>query len=296
MLVSEFDYALPPELIAQHPARAARRAAACCTSTPRGALQRPAVRRPARPGRRRRRAGPERHARDQGAPRRRARASGGEVEIFVERVARPARGAGADPRQPSARAREPSSSSTMSPYAIAARDDDLYRVRFSQDIEARPRALRRACRCRPTSATRRGPRTPSATRPSTPRTPAPSPRRPPACTSTTPLLEEDPASAARSIEKITLHVGAGTFQPVRVDEVEKHRMHKERYAIPPDALERLSRKKGARGRHHAAAGAGNARAHREARRRNRPVRLPRLRVQRGASGCSPTSTCRSRRC
>lgn len=44
------------------------------------------------------------------------------------------------------------------------------------------------------------------------------------------------------IEKITLHVGAGTFQPVRVEEVEKHRMHKERYAIPPEAFERLSRK------------------------------------------------------
>jgi S-adenosylmethionine:tRNA ribosyltransferase-isomerase len=51
------------------------------------------------------------------------------------------------------------------------------------------------------------------------------------------------AETGAIIEKITLHVGAGTFQPVRVDEVEKHRMHKERYAIPPDAFERLSRKK-----------------------------------------------------
>jgi S-adenosylmethionine:tRNA ribosyltransferase-isomerase len=43
-----------------------------------------------------------------------------------------------------------------------------------------------------------------------------------------------------TIEKITLHVGAGTFQPVRVEEIEQHRMHKERYAIPPDALGRLA--------------------------------------------------------
>ncbi len=33
------------------------------------------------------------------------------------------------------------------------------------------------------------------------------------------------------IAEVTLHVGAGTFQPVRVDDVSKHRMHAERYAI-----------------------------------------------------------------
>jgi S-adenosylmethionine:tRNA ribosyltransferase-isomerase len=31
---------------------------------------------------------------------------------------------------------------------------------------------------------------------------------------------------------VTLHVGAGTFQPVRVDKVEDHVMHSERYEIP----------------------------------------------------------------
>jgi S-adenosylmethionine:tRNA ribosyltransferase-isomerase len=31
---------------------------------------------------------------------------------------------------------------------------------------------------------------------------------------------------------VTLHVGAGTFQPVRVHELAEHRMHKERYRIP----------------------------------------------------------------
>ncbi len=33
------------------------------------------------------------------------------------------------------------------------------------------------------------------------------------------------------ITEVTLHVGAGTFQPVRVDDVSRHRMHSERYEI-----------------------------------------------------------------
>ncbi|MDX1377028.1 MAG: tRNA preQ1(34) S-adenosylmethionine ribosyltransferase-isomerase QueA [Burkholderiales bacterium] len=35
-----------------------------------------------------------------------------------------------------------------------------------------------------------------------------------------------------AIAKITLHVGAGTFQPIRGETVESHRMHSERYAVP----------------------------------------------------------------
>jgi S-adenosylmethionine:tRNA ribosyltransferase-isomerase len=35
---------------------------------------------------------------------------------------------------------------------------------------------------------------------------------------------------------VTLHVGAGTFQPVRVDDLSRHRMHKERYDVPEDTV------------------------------------------------------------
>lgn len=47
---------------------------------------------------------------------------------------------------------------------------------------------------------------------------------------------------------ITLHVGAGTFQPVRVDTVEQHRMHSEWYQVPDSLLEQIQRAhaKGAR--------------------------------------------------
>jgi S-adenosylmethionine:tRNA ribosyltransferase-isomerase len=40
--------------------------------------------------------------------------------------------------------------------------------------------------------------------------------------------------------KLTLHVGAGTFLPIRTEQVESHRMHEERYHIPPDTADRLN--------------------------------------------------------
>ena len=38
------------------------------------------------------------------------------------------------------------------------------------------------------------------------------------------------------IARVTLHVGAGTFQPVRVDDVSQHVMHAERYSIPEETV------------------------------------------------------------
>lgn len=50
------------------------------------------------------------------------------------------------------------------------------------------------------------------------------------------------------IAQVTLHVGAGTFQPVRVDEVADHRMHSERYTIPQTTVDaiRATRERGGR--------------------------------------------------
>jgi S-adenosylmethionine:tRNA ribosyltransferase-isomerase len=58
-----------------------------------------------------------------------------------------------------------------------------------------------------------------------------------------PLLE---ALAGRGIERasVTLHVGAGTFQPLRTEQLATHVMHAERYAVPTDtvaAIERVRR-------------------------------------------------------
>lgn len=39
---------------------------------------------------------------------------------------------------------------------------------------------------------------------------------------------------------LTLHVGVGTFQPVKVDKVEEHLMHSERYEVPPETASRIA--------------------------------------------------------
>jgi S-adenosylmethionine:tRNA ribosyltransferase-isomerase len=42
------------------------------------------------------------------------------------------------------------------------------------------------------------------------------------------------------IAEITLHVGLGTFQPVRTDVVEEHAIHREAFTIPEDAAEQVN--------------------------------------------------------
>jgi S-adenosylmethionine:tRNA ribosyltransferase-isomerase len=51
----------------------------------------------------------------------------------------------------------------------------------------------------------------------------------------TPALIDRCLAAGVEIAEITLHVGYGTFQPVRVDRVEDHRLEPERYEIGPAA-------------------------------------------------------------
>lgn len=39
---------------------------------------------------------------------------------------------------------------------------------------------------------------------------------------------------------VTLHVGAGTFKPVRVDDISEHRMHAERYSLSAEAADKIN--------------------------------------------------------
>ncbi|MGQ5523542.1 tRNA preQ1(34) S-adenosylmethionine ribosyltransferase-isomerase QueA [Chitinimonas sp. PSY-7] len=48
------------------------------------------------------------------------------------------------------------------------------------------------------------------------------------------------AQAGVAHARLTLHVGAGTFQPVRVENLAEHRMHHERYVIPEETLSAIA--------------------------------------------------------
>lgn len=48
----------------------------------------------------------------------------------------------------------------------------------------------------------------------------------------TPAVAEALAARGVSLATVTLHVGWGTFAPIREDDLRAHRMHRERYAIP----------------------------------------------------------------
>src|SRR3546814_10686987 len=47
---------------------------------------------------------------------------------------------------------------------------------------------------------------------------------------------------------VTLHVGAGTFQPVRVDDIARHRMHSEWLNVGAELIEQVRRTRAAGGR------------------------------------------------
>ncbi|HQW21320.1 MAG TPA: tRNA preQ1(34) S-adenosylmethionine ribosyltransferase-isomerase QueA [Rhodocyclaceae bacterium] len=50
------------------------------------------------------------------------------------------------------------------------------------------------------------------------------------------------------IAYVTLHVGAGTFQPVRVENLSEHRMHRERYILPQETVTAIEETRAAGGR------------------------------------------------
>lgn len=58
------------------------------------------------------------------------------------------------------------------------------------------------------------------------------------------------ALAARGVQttRVTLHVGAGTFQPVRTDNLEEHHMHSEWCEVPDATVQAIARTRAAGGR------------------------------------------------
>jgi len=54
--------------------------------------------------------------------------------------------------------------------------------------------------------------------------------------------------AGTALAFLTLHVGPGTFQPVRTAQIEEHRMHAERYILPAETVAAIERVRASGGR------------------------------------------------
>jgi S-adenosylmethionine:tRNA ribosyltransferase-isomerase len=239
MLVSEFDYELPAELIAQHPA-AQRSSSRLLHLIADGSIEDltmsdlPALV----------------DARDvlvlndtRVVKARLAgrKASGGRVELFVERIVAP--------REALAlikASHPPAAGATLVVddevrVSVISREKDLYRVAFSEDVEG---VLERFGAVPLPPYIEHPPDERDAERYQTVYA-----RVPGAVAAPTaglhfdaPLLAALEARGAR-VAKLTLHVGAGTFQPVRGELVEAHRMHKERYSISPQTIDSLKNRR-----------------------------------------------------
>ena len=59
----------------------------------------------------------------------------------------------------------------------------------------------------------------------------------------TPYVFEGLTAKGVQIERLTLHVGAGTFLPVKTDDTDDHHMHSEWYQISPETAERINKAK-----------------------------------------------------
>lgn len=57
----------------------------------------------------------------------------------------------------------------------------------------------------------------------------------------TPKLLEEIRAKGADVAKVTLHVGLGTFRPVKVDEITDHHMHSEFFQIDEDAAFKINR-------------------------------------------------------
>ena len=239
LALSDFDFELPRELIAQHPAaersalapaRRARRAA----RTTAHVRELPDLLR----------AGDLLVVNDTRVIKARlfgAKASGGGVEVLVERIEAARRGAGPAARQQVAEARAAVRSlrrrrSMPRCSAAPAATTSLFRLRFPGDA-SRCSSGTATCRCRPTSRAPTRATTSTATRPC-------SPTHPGAVAAPTAALHFDAALlaalAARGVgrTRVTLHVGAGTFQPVRSERLDEHEMHSERFEVAAAAAAR----------------------------------------------------------
>jgi S-adenosylmethionine:tRNA ribosyltransferase-isomerase len=233
--VSEFDYELPAELIAQHPAPS--RTASRLLHLPAGGKRQDLMFTDL----------PElvderdtlvlNDTRVIKARLFGRKPSGGQVEVFVERIVAP-RVALALMRAGHA----PKAGTEVLigdvQASVEGREGELYRVSFSEDVE---RVLERHGSVPLPPYITHAAQAEDAERYQTVYA-----ARPGAVAAPTAGLHFDQRMLERlrkrgaRIATLTLHVGFGTFQPVRTDSVEAHRMHRERYSIPDETLQAIA--------------------------------------------------------
>jgi S-adenosylmethionine:tRNA ribosyltransferase-isomerase len=167
--------------------------------------------------------------------------SGGKIEVFVERVL--------SPREALVLVRAshppPAGSRLVVGENVAVevlgREGDLYRTRFAQDVAS---VLERHGAVPLPPYIRHAPQEEDAERYQTVYAAAPGAvAAPTAGLHFTDAVLDEIKKRGAAIAKLTLHVGAGTFQPVRAEEIEDHRMHTERYSIPPETMALLAKKR-----------------------------------------------------
>ena len=237
MRLAEFDYALPEELIAQRPApeRAASRLLRLDAAS--GRLEDLAFADlPSLVGRRdalvlndtrvikARLAG--------------AKASGGKIELFIERVT------GAHEALALIRSsHHPRQGGELlvgdgARVTVIGREADLYKVRFTEDVHA---VLERCGAVPLPPYIRHAPDAGDAERYQTVYARAPGAVAAPTAGLhfDRPMLAAIEARGAR-IARLTLQVGAGSFQPVRAEDIDLHRMHRELYDIPRDTMDAVA--------------------------------------------------------
>jgi S-adenosylmethionine:tRNA ribosyltransferase-isomerase len=239
MLVSEFDYDLPPELIAQHPVPQRSASRLLHVDAKSGAITDRAF--ADFPGLVDDRdvlvLNDTRVVKARLAGR---KASGGKIELFVERAL------GTHEALALIRASHPPAPGSELVIeevrvTVLGREGELYRVRFPDSIDS---VLERFGAVPLPPYIRHAPLAEDAERYQTVYAAVPG-----AVAAPTAGLHFDEEilnkvkARGAAIAKITLHVGFGTFQPVRVDEVEAHRMHSERYRVPQETWDALRGKR-----------------------------------------------------
>lgn len=247
MTLDDFDYDLPPELIAQHPPADRSAGRLLHIDAPAGRLSDrmfrdlPDLVRP----------GDLLVMNDTRVLEARLtgrKASGGRIEVLIERVL------GDHEALAQVRASKspgPGTRLVLDPdldVEVLGREDEFYRLRFAGDATVVELLARHGRIPLPPYIDR------AAASDDTTRYQTVYARHPGSVAAPTaglhfdePMLDRLQGLGVR-VAKVTLHVGAGTFQPVRVHDIAHHRMHAERYVIGDDVVDAIASTRAAGGR------------------------------------------------